>query len=237
MNGLDPANVLKCWPRDESYLVGVSGGRDSVTLLHLLVKELAYPDLTVVHVDHQLRAESSEDALFVADLAKQLECPSVVRPIDVKTMASTWKCSIETAARRARHEVFAEIRAEKKAGGVFLGHHADDQVETILFRLFRGSGVSGLGGMREDTTIEIGGKALRLMRPLLRCWRSEIDQYVEANKIVFREDRSNAKPDHLRNRIRHQLIRKSIGRLQGMCVPRSSGPEKSGWRRTNIWPA
>lgn len=185
------------FPPDERYLLGISGGRDSVALQQLLI-EGGYRNLILCHLNHQLRgADSDADAAFVAELGPNVE----IGGEDVRARAGRDSISIETAARQARHEFFARCAVKFGTNRVFLAHHADDQIETILMNLFRGAGSRGLSGMERVSAIQAGGQTLTLIRPLLEIPRAELP--VPAR---FREDASNASCDFLRNRIRHEVI-------------------------------
>jgi tRNA(Ile)-lysidine synthase len=186
-------------------LIGVSGGRDSVALLHALVEQ-GHRELIVCHLDHGLRAESVVEAKFVRALAKRWKLRAIVTRENVAARAKRRKQSIETAAREARYEFFARTAAEHHCPRLLLAHHADDQVETFLFNLFRGSGSAGLGGMSAHSTRQIEGVDLEIFRPLLGVWRSEIDAYIAAHRLEYHEDLSNTDPRHTRNRIRHELL-------------------------------
>lgn len=188
-----------------SALVGVSGGRDSVALLHALVQG-GWRDLTVCHLDHGLREESAEDARFVAELAERFGMDVALAREDVAARAKATRQSVETAARAARYEFFARIARERNTPLLFLAHHADDQAETFLLRLLRGSGVSGLQAMRTETSRIVNGFELQIRRPLLSVWRSEIDQYIAEHSLPFREDASNIDTRYTRNRLRHEII-------------------------------
>ena len=189
----------------EPQLVGVSGGRDSIALLHWL-RARGFEKLTAVHLDHRLRAESGEDAAFVQKFADSLGIKCVVGATDVRALANAGRISIETAARNARHEFFARVAIERDCPRIFLAHHADDQVETFLHNLLRGAGPGGLCGMSAVATREMHGVELILARPFLGIWREEIDAYIAAQGLQFREDASNADPAFTRNRIRHAVI-------------------------------
>ncbi|MDQ8190640.1 tRNA lysidine(34) synthetase TilS [Roseibacillus persicicus] len=189
---------------DTTYLLGLSGGRDSVCLLHLLL-ENHFRNLHLVHLNHQLRgADADADELFVKDLARQLELPLTHSRLPVGELAAANGLSIETAARNARHQLFAEVAAETGTSSVLLAHHAEDQAETILFNLLRGS--SGPRGMKPETTLAVGPEQLRILRPLLQARRKNIDSYLENRKIEFREDSSNQDPAHTRNRFRNEVM-------------------------------
>jgi tRNA(Ile)-lysidine synthase len=203
---VDPQILLRDFPSDRPCLIGVSGGRDSVALLHQLV-ELGYANLTLCHLNHRLRGRYSQaDAKFVNRLAIQLGCDLVLRTVDVGALAATKKMSIEAAGRDARYQFFAAVAKRHRCHTVFVGHHADDLVETFLLNLFRGAGPGGLRGMRETTTRRIGRIDLQIVRPMLATWREQIDDYVRRHRLKFREDSSNAELDALRNRVRHRAI-------------------------------
>ena len=206
-------------PSEEPALIGVSGGRDSVALLHRLA--MRGHRLIVCHLDHALRAGSRDEARFVEKMAARLGCECVVRRENVATRAKRTKCSIETAAREARYAFFVKVANERKVRRLFLAHHADDQVETFLFNLLRGSGAAGLGAMR--ATAMRG--ALEIVRPLRGVWREEIDAYVAEHGLEFCEDPSNADRRHTRNRVRHEilpLLAKAFGRDVRAALLRSA---------------
>ncbi len=187
------------------WLVGVSGGADSVTLLHLLV-EAGFSDLIACHLDHGLRGrESAGDAAFVKRLAAKLGVACEVGKTDVKARMKDRLESMETAARNARHAFFAECAGKYKCPRIVLAHHADDQAETVLWNLLRGS--HGLKGMcaRQDFTTESGAK-LELHRPLLAVRRAELVGWLVSHKQKWREDASNAEPVAVRNRLRNEAL-------------------------------
>jgi len=182
-------------------LVGVSGGRDSIALLHWLHGR-GCKQLVVCHLDHGLRPESRADAAFVQALTKRLGLACETARSALSTLAKRQKLSIETAARAARHAFFARCARKHGASVLFLAHHADDQAETFLFNLLRGAGLGGLGAMAPVTQL---GK-LHVVRPLLGIWREEIDAYCAAHQLTWREDTSNAGRDFTRNRLRHDAL-------------------------------
>lgn len=187
-------------------LVGVSGGLDSMALWHAL-RAAGYTGLVVVHVDHGLRgAESEADAAFVQAEAERLGTPCEIRRVDAAAHARARKLSIEAAARELRYAAFAEVAAARGCGEVFLAHHADDRVETVLMHLFRGTGSRGLAGMAEQSRRNVDGVELTLLRPLLGVFRETLEAYASAHRILWREDASNADGFALRNRIRHRLL-------------------------------
>src|SRR5207302_238159 len=137
-------SFLRSFLPDARYLVGVSGGRDSVALLHSLV-ERGYEQLIVCHLNHQLRGRSSDaDARFVKKLADKYGVGFELGAVNVRVLAKKKKTSIETAARDARYSFFAKAAKRKRCHTIFLAHHADDLVETFLLNLIRGAGLTGL---------------------------------------------------------------------------------------------
>ena len=193
------------FPPGERCLIGVSGGRDSVALLHMLLGA-GFKKLTVCHLDHGLRDEGREDARFVEALAERHGLKLASARVNVAALAKRKKLSLETAAREARYAFFARVARTEKCPRLFLAHHADDQAETFLFNLFRGSAAAGLAAMRPLATRTVGSVTLQIARPLLGMWREKIDAYIAAQKIAFREDTSNTDPRHTRNRMRHEII-------------------------------
>jgi tRNA(Ile)-lysidine synthase len=198
--------LLGSFPPDARHLIGVSGGRDSVALLHRLV-ETGYKNLVVCHLNHSLRGRSSlADARFVKKLAAKYHVDFELGLVKVGTRAKRKKLSIETAGRAARYSFFAQIAKRRRCRTIFLAHHADDLVETFLINLFRGAGLSGLAAMREVSTRSIDGLDLTILRPLVSVWRANINAYVRRYRLKFREDASNKDVGPLRNRIRRRVI-------------------------------
>lgn len=191
--------------RRARWLVGVSGGADSVALLHLLV-EAGFRKLVVCHLDHRLRGRAStEDARFVRRLAEKLGLPHEIGRFDVRARMERCSESMETAARNARHDFLAECAAKHRCRRVLLAHHADDQAETVLWNLLRGS--HGLKGMRAEQTIRsAAGVELEISRPLLELRRADLVAWLEARGHPWREDASNAEPLAVRNRLRNEVF-------------------------------
>jgi tRNA(Ile)-lysidine synthase len=199
-------NLLRTFPLDGRYLIGVSGGRDSVALVHWLVN-LGYKKLIVCHLNHQLRGRSSDaDARFVEKIAGKYRTGFELESANVRAFATKQKMSIETAARHSRYSFFAKVAKRRRCHTIFLAHHADDLVETFLINLFRGAGSAGLAGIREVSTRCIDDVGLTIVRPLLGVWRKQIDNYVRKHRLTFREDASNKNLNPFRNRIRHRII-------------------------------
>lgn len=184
-------------PPDQSYLVAISGGRDSVALHHWLVQN-RFTDLTYCHLNHGLRgAESDGDEEFLFNL---LGPALVTRRVDVSELASTKKISLETAAREARQNFFAQVARETGTPRVILAHHADDQAETILFNLLRGA--AGPKGMIPVQHLN----SLTYLRPFLDLRRCKINEFISRNHFAFREDSSNSAPFATRNRFRNEVM-------------------------------
>ncbi len=187
------------------WLVGVSGGADSVALLRLLVAH-GFRKLVVCHLDHGLRGRASAaDARFVRRLAAELNLPCESARVDVARVAGERKESVETAARRERHLFFATCARKYRCRRVILAHHADDQAETILWNLLRGS--HGLKGMGTERRMEVSGRdGLEIHRPLLGLRRHELRAWLSANGWKWREDATNAEPVAARNRLRNEVF-------------------------------
>jgi tRNA(Ile)-lysidine synthase len=184
-------------------LLAISGGRDSVALLHLL-REAGFTQLILCHLNHGLRGKDSiDDAAFVRRLAKKHALKCEIEAEDVAALAEKSRTSTETAAREARHAFLLRMAEKYDVWVVLLAHHAEDQAETILANLCRGSGLAGLSGMHAVQRLDNG---LHLVRPLLQVRRSEIDTYLKGKRFKFREDSSNASPKHRRNRVRHEAL-------------------------------
>lgn len=191
--------------RRARYLIGISGGADSVALLHLLV-EAGIKNLIVCHLDHRLRGKSSNaDARFVEKLATTLGLPSEIGRSDIRQRMKATGESMETAARHERHAFFADCAKRHRCSKVLLAHHADDQAETVLWNLLRGS--HGLKGMREVQKIVVPDRPpLELHRPLLALRHAELVAWLRERGHAWREDASNSEPVAVRNRLRNEVF-------------------------------
>jgi tRNA(Ile)-lysidine synthase len=195
---IEKFNMLQ--PKD-NVLVAVSGGVDSVALLHALyeLKGELEISLAIAHLDHQIRGkESKEDAEFVLKLAGKLKLPLVKESFDVPSYAKEHGLSIEEGAREVRYRFLKESAATIKADKIALGHNLNDHVETFLMNLIRGAGVEGLSGIPPVRDIYI--------RPLIECTRKEILEFASIKNLKYRQDRTNIEMKHTRNRIRHELL-------------------------------
>lgn len=200
------APLAERWDSARPYLVAVSGGIDSMVLWHLL-KSAGFGKIIVVHIDHGLRgAESNGDADFVAAAAARSGDEVVIRKVAVAEEAMRQKKSVETMARELRYRAIADVARVRGCPRVFLAHHADDRIETVLMHLFRGTGSRGLAGMSEESMRRVDGIDLTLIRPLLGVDRAAIMSYAKKHGLSWREDASNHSDFALRNRIRHRLL-------------------------------
>ncbi len=190
--------------RKELSVVGVSGGPDSICLLHLLC-HLGY-HLVAVHVNHQLRTEAAREAQAVEKFARDLGIECISGTIDVISYANDMSLSVEEAARALRYKFLFAQAEQTDASAVLVAHNADDQVETLLLHFLRGSGLSGLRGMEYRTLPNPWNARIPLIRPLLSIWREEIMSYLAEYGLAYNSDQSNDDPIYLRNKVRHELI-------------------------------
>ena len=200
---------LDCLPYlRQPVVLGLSGGRDSVALLRMLVQQGC--EVHALHVHHGIRTvEADADAAFCARLCEQLEVPFELQKIDVPSLSAEQSVSMETAGRHARRWLLAAAARRCKGGVVALAHHADDQAETVLFRLARGA-----AGMRGMQPVHQTG-SITWIRPLLSCRREEITAWLQQIGQPWRDDATNAVPDVARNSLRLEVIptlNKALGR-------------------------
>ncbi len=198
-----PERVRRDWPQLRGPgVVAVSGGADSVALLRILAG-WASP-LIVAHVNHRLRGDDSDaDEQFVRELALSLGLTFRSVAVDVAGKAKKDGTNLEDAARRFRYDWLASVAGESSASWIATGHSADDQAETVLHRLLRGTGIQGLRGIARQRELQPG---LSLVRLLLSAARTEIVDFLNLVGQPWREDLSNRDPAFTRNRIRHELL-------------------------------
>ncbi len=191
----------------ERVVAGVSGGADSVCLLFVLVRWAREYGLTihVVHVNHGIRAEAGEDAAYVEGLCKKLGVSFTLVERDVRGEAAREKRSEEEMGRLVRYEAFRQAARQFGASKIAVAHNMDDQAETVLFHLFRGSGMTGLGGVRPRRD--------DIVRPLLCLKRQEVEDYLKQKGIGYRKDLTNDGDDYARNRIRHHILPYAEGQV------------------------
>jgi tRNA(Ile)-lysidine synthase len=186
-------------------VIGVSGGADSLCLLHL-ARRIPHIKIVVAHFDHQLRPEANLEAELVGRTADGMNLPFVSGRGDVRSHAEEHGLSLEEAARTLRYRfLFSEARA-RDASVVAVGHTADDQVETILMHFLRGAGLAGLKGMGGRTVLDEFDRVIPLVRPILHLWRSETEAFCREQGLEPIFDKSNSDETYFRNRLRHRLI-------------------------------
>ncbi len=194
----------------DRIVLGVSGGADSVALLMLLaeLKEQWQLRLFVVHVHHGIRKEADEDVRYVQQLCAQFNLPCSVFYEDIPALAKQQKMSEEEVGRVCRYRHFYEVAGQVNANKLAVAHHMDDQAETVLFHLVRGSGLSGVRGMQPVNAWEKlpDGNNLWIIRPFLCCRKKELTQYLQEKKVDWQEDTTNAGSDYARNRIRNRVL-------------------------------
>ena len=192
-----------------ALIVAVSGGPDSLALLHALcrLKSGLGLELHGAHLDHALRGEeSADDARFVAETFRLLGLAHTSERADVRAFQKRHRLSLEEAARRVRYDFLARVAREQGAGAVALGHTSDDQAETVLMNIIRGSGLAGLRGMETAARHTIGGQDILLLRPLLHSTRKDTLDYCSALGLRPRVDRTNLSTALRRNRVRLELL-------------------------------
>ncbi|NQV26088.1 MAG: tRNA lysidine(34) synthetase TilS [Rhodopirellula sp.] len=233
------AGLKRCGFEDGRVLVGVSGGADSVALLRGLAhwrdassREASSPphrlEIVVAHIDHQIREDSQDDADWVQSLADELVVKCRIEAANVRGRVAETGESLEEAARRTRYETLASIAQEEGCTAIAVAHTADDQAETVLHHLIRGTSVTGLRGMLWARPVAVRNDASdqQLIRPMLEIRRAELELWLQDIHQNFRTDPTNSDEALTRNRIRHQLlstlerdfnpqIRKALGTLAG----------------------
>ena len=183
--------------REDKLILGISGGADSVCLMHILLA-LDY-SFELAHCNFNLRGnESDEDEIFVKELAKKHKLKLHVKQFDTESYAIKNKISTQMAARDLRYAWFNDLLVSQNAKYIAIAHHANDDVETFFINLVRGSGLKGLLGIKEKTE--------SIVRPLMLVSRAEIEKYLNENELAYRNDSSNASVKYLRNKIRHELM-------------------------------
>jgi tRNA(Ile)-lysidine synthase len=189
----------------DGVLIAVSGGPDSVCLAHLFwrLKKLLPIKLFIVNMDHGLRRGSPKESKKVEELAKKLSLPVMVKKIGVRAAADSGGISLETAGRNLRYRTLFSIAREKGFNKVATGHTANDNAETVLMWLMRGTGSEGLSGI---PVLRKGEGNIRIIRPILSVTREEVMDYIKRQKLDYSIDSSNLELDFTRNRIRHKVI-------------------------------
>ena len=195
-------------PENKNIVVGLSGGADSVCLLYVLAalrKKLGL-QLCAVHVHHGLRGvEADADEAYVRDICRAWDVPLKVMRIDAAALAKQWGIGCEEAGRRVRYEIFEECLQEMGGcrGAIAVAHHRDDCAETLLFHMFRGTGLDGMAGIRPVRKTE---RESMIIRPLLEIGKTEIESFLQEKGISWRIDSTNTGEDYTRNRIRNRVL-------------------------------
>lgn len=197
-------------PSEGRLVLGVSGGADSVAMLHAICEinqARGRPwTLHVGHLHHGIRGGAAdEDAQFVKDLADQLGLPATIEQVDVPGLAKARDMSIEEAAREARYAYLERLCLHTESHYILLAHHADDNAETVLHRVLRGTGLRGLAGIAPVRLLSPGSD-IRVIRPLLKFRRQDVLEFLRARGLPWREDHTNTQTSLTRNRIRHEIL-------------------------------
>jgi len=193
--GLDPLKTV---------MLGFSGGPDSLCLLHVLI-ENGYT-VIAAHLDHSIRASSAAEAVHVQEVCGKLDVQCVSKRVDVVAFSKENHLTLEESARLLRYKFLFEEAERLGCQAVLVGHNADDQVETVLMHLLRGSGLSGLAGMRPVLLPNPWSSTIPITRPLIHLSRSEIEDFLEQRGLTAIVDESNTDQQYFRNRIRHELV-------------------------------
>ena len=198
LNTINKYNLIH---KKDKIVIGVSGGPDSICLLHILngLKESLDFEIVVAHVNHMIREEAEEETEYVEKMCKTMNIECYTKRINVIGKANNEKIGTEEAGRNARYEFFNEVLNLTNANKIATAHNANDNVETVLMNIFRGTGVSGLKGIeaiREE----------RIIRPLIECERIDIEKYCEDNNLNPKIDKTNFENIYTRNKIRNILI-------------------------------
>ena len=207
---LDFIRKNKLLKKNDSVVLGVSGGADSICMLTILdeLRDRLGISLYVLHINHQIRGEEAdEDAAFVKSFCTKLKVPHRVISVDVPCIAKEHGFSVEEAGRMVRYDEFSKYAYEVGASKIAVAHNSNDNAETVLMNLARGTGIKGLGGIAPKRPLnedEKGG--VEVIRPLLCLSRKEIEEYLKENEINYREDSTNDSTDYTRNKIRLEVM-------------------------------
>lgn len=199
---LSTIDEYQMFQKGDKVIVGVSGGPDSMCLLHILylLKEKMHIEIVVAHVNHCLRGnEADEDEIYVEEYCKKMNIEYYSKRIDINSIALEKNISCETAGREARYDFFYELKKKLSAQKIAVAHNANDQAETVLMRIMRGTGLAGVVGIKpiRDNLV---------VRPIIRLTRREIESYCKDNRISTRIDKTNLESIYSRNKIRLELI-------------------------------
>ena len=198
LNTIKKYNLIE---KGDCIVIGVSGGPDSMTLLHVLyqLRELVDIRICVAHINHMLRKEADEETQYVQNFCRSIGIDCYTKKIDIGKVAIDEKISTELAGRKARYDFFEEVAQKVGANKIATAHNANDNAETVLMNLLRGSGTSGLKGIEK---IREG----KYIRPIIECTRKEIEVYTQENQLHPKYDKTNEENIYTRNKIRNELI-------------------------------
>jgi tRNA(Ile)-lysidine synthase len=204
---LDTHRQFNLFPPHTTIILAVSGGADSITLLHVMaqLRERLAVQLHVATLNHGLRPDAADDVAYVQHITKRLDVPVSAETVDVSQLSQTLNIGIEAAGRAARYDFFARVAQQIGTTTIATAHHADDQTETILMHIIRGAGVQGLIGMQPKAPYP-DYPELTLIRPLLFVRRPEIEAYCDEHQLEPRHDATNQDTVFLRNNIRHAIL-------------------------------
>ena len=196
----------------EKLVAGISGGADSVCLLFVLLQWKARYglDIAVAHVNHGIRPDAGKDAKFVENLCREQGLEFYLKEMKVGSLADQWKCSEEEAGRICRYQFFDEVAEKTGATRIAVAHNMNDRCETMLFHLFRGTGIRGLSGIQPVRD--------RIIRPLLCVERGEIEQYLKVLGQDYCQDLTNEQDSYTRNRIRHHILPYAQEEISAGCI-------------------
>ena len=194
--------------KEDKLVIGVSGGPDSMALLHILLtlqekEQIPSCTLLVAHVNHMLRKEAEEETAYVEEFCRLYQIPCFVKRAKVEELAQKAKMGTEEMGRNIRYQFFEEVREKEKAQKIVTAHHANDNAETVLMNILRGSSTAGLKGIEP---IRKNEKNVVFVRPLLNCTKEEIYEYCKEKKLQPKIDKSNQENVYNRNKVRNILI-------------------------------
>ena len=207
---LDFIRKKKLLKKGDSVVLGVSGGADSICMLKILSDAQKRRDISlyVLHINHQIRgAEADEDAAFVKRACTKFKVPHRVVSVDVPRIADEQGLSLEEAGRMVRYQEFSDYAYEVGANKIAVAHNSNDNAETVLMNLARGTGIKGLSGIAPKRKMEDSkGNTIEVIRPILCLTRKEIEEYLKENEIEYRNDSTNDSTDYTRNKIRLEIM-------------------------------
>ncbi|HWT76383.1 MAG TPA: tRNA lysidine(34) synthetase TilS [Mobilitalea sp.] len=207
--------------RGDRIVVGISGGADSVCLLYVLKKLCTEKDISLiaVHINHGIRGEEADrDELFVKEFCERLGVEFYPYFYDVRGLAAKEGISEEEAGRNVRYQTFLEVCKHQKCNKIAVAHNKNDNAETVLFHLFRGSGIKGMSGIEPRRNITADFGEVTLIRPLLCAERKEIEAYLRKERLTFQTDSTNLTEDYSRNKIRNRILSYAVSEINSGAV-------------------